>query len=296
NYVIYAANPLLQGLYCFLLTLGVWVFFSRGWSKLADTSLADFHYCTIPLMVVITYGSFGLVSFSDPGIINAENSLMARRRYEYDYVLYEPKECETCHFIRPARSKHCSRCNVCVGLFDHHCIWVNNCIGQGNHHYFLVFLGATLAISLYATYVVAVILIELGFPESWYGDIDQLDQLDWLDYLFVIDDNPMLFSLGVLSFAIAVILTFFLGLHLYTVASGTTTNESIKWARLRADIRQGRFHVQHDQVRQRKVMRDENSAVDREDLIKVRSISQLRNIYDKGAWGNLLEALIPPKM
>ncbi|KAK9761920.1 palmitoyltransferase swf1, partial [Basidiobolus ranarum] len=292
-----------------LLTAGVWIFCSRGWSKLAETSLGEFHYCLVPIAIVATYTSFGLVSFSNPGIITAENLHIARKNHEYDYVIYEPKECRTCHFQRPARSKHCSRCNVCVELFDHHCIWVNNCIGQHNHHYFMLFLGTTMFISWYATYVITVILWELGFPESWYSDIDQLAELDWLEYLvLVIDDNPMLFSLGFFACSVGMILVFFTGMHIYTVSSGTTTNESIKWARLRADIVRGRCYmtkaqldpteatvisVQHDHVRQRKVVRDDQLVADNADLIKVRNVNQIRNIYDKGVRRNILDILMP---
>ncbi|GIQ87397.1 hypothetical protein KIPB_009431, partial [Kipferlia bialata] len=59
----------------------------------------------------------------------------------HDGILYpHPKECRTCKFIRPARSKHCAMCNRCVTELDHHCIWLNSDVGPGNRFFFLGFL------------------------------------------------------------------------------------------------------------------------------------------------------------
>jgi hypothetical protein len=50
------------------------------------------------------------------------------------------QECATCHVPRPSRSKHCRMCHRCVRRFDHHCPWINNDVAENTTRYFLGFL------------------------------------------------------------------------------------------------------------------------------------------------------------
>ncbi|KPI88404.1 putative Zinc finger DHHC domain containing transmembrane protein [Leptomonas seymouri] len=50
------------------------------------------------------------------------------------------QECSTCHVPRPSRSKHCRLCHRCIRRFDHHCPWINNDVAEGTMRYFLGFL------------------------------------------------------------------------------------------------------------------------------------------------------------
>lgn len=50
------------------------------------------------------------------------------------------QECTTCHVPRPSRSKHCRLCHHCVRRFDHHCPWINNDVAENSMRYFLGFL------------------------------------------------------------------------------------------------------------------------------------------------------------
>ncbi|KPA77562.1 putative Zinc finger DHHC domain containing transmembrane protein [Leptomonas pyrrhocoris] len=50
------------------------------------------------------------------------------------------QECSTCHVPRPSRGKHCRLCHRCVRRFDHHCPWINNDVAEGTMRYFLGFL------------------------------------------------------------------------------------------------------------------------------------------------------------
>src|SRR5271154_793877 len=82
--------------------------------------------------------------------ITPTNHQQAMLAYPYDYTLFHPGFfCRTCHFAKPARSKHCPLCKACVQKQDHHCIWINNCVGRNNYLWFLLLLVATSALLLY---------------------------------------------------------------------------------------------------------------------------------------------------
>jgi hypothetical protein len=55
---------------------------------------------TIPPVVFLTYLSFIVASFSDPGRVTAENVKGHCRIYPYDYLLYQPKVCRTCKILK----------------------------------------------------------------------------------------------------------------------------------------------------------------------------------------------------
>lgn len=50
------------------------------------------------------------------------------------------QSCITCHVSRPSRSKHCRLCHRCVRRYDHHCPWINNDVAERTTRYFLGFL------------------------------------------------------------------------------------------------------------------------------------------------------------
>ncbi|KAG5486050.1 hypothetical protein LSCM4_06756 [Leishmania orientalis] len=54
--------------------------------------------------------------------------------------VYVGQSCTTCHVPRPSRSKHCRLCNRCVRRYDHHCPWINNDVAERTTRYFLGFL------------------------------------------------------------------------------------------------------------------------------------------------------------
>ena len=89
--------------------------------------------------------------------------------------------CSRCNGFKPARAHHCSQCDrcaprphtprarrrrppsarthththaafarSCVMKMDHHCPWVNNCVGANNQKHFVLFVGYTALLSLYA--------------------------------------------------------------------------------------------------------------------------------------------------
>ncbi len=64
-------------------------------------------------------------------------------------ALYGLKVCRTCHCLKERGVHHCSVCNRCVMRMDHHCPWLNTCVGKKNYRFFLRFLIAVWAGTLY---------------------------------------------------------------------------------------------------------------------------------------------------
>ncbi|KAI5812417.1 DHHC palmitoyltransferase-domain-containing protein [Pyronema omphalodes] len=131
TYLINEPHPLVIFFYLTLVTGGIYIFISSGWSFLSPLQNASMY----------------LASTSDPGVITPENHSKALDMYPYDHTIFFPPPhtppCRSCHLQKPARSKHCSICKVCIAKQDHHCIWINNCVGLSNIRWFLLFLIST---------------------------------------------------------------------------------------------------------------------------------------------------------
>ncbi|KAI4840505.1 palmitoyltransferase DHHC12 [Plasmodium brasilianum] len=77
--------------------------------------------------------SFFTCSLSDPGKISLISLDKHMKFYSYDEIIFHANtKCETCHILKPARSKHCKYCSSCIPRYDHHCFLLNNCIGGYN--------------------------------------------------------------------------------------------------------------------------------------------------------------------
>lgn len=192
--------------------------------------------------------------------ITPHNHAAQMRQYPYDRVLYHPgNTCATCHFLKPARSKHCSICKTCVARMDHHCIWVNNCLGRGNYKYFLLLLLSTGILIAYGAYLSWAALspqvaAQYTRYEAWYAykPAPASDPRSWSNwaqakahyfaiYLSLYLDAGGLSTAGV---GLLALLTWplplgLLAYHVYLIWAGMTTNESSKWADWRDDMADG---------------------------------------------------------
>jgi hypothetical protein len=296
-----------MGFYLTLVTGGIYMFTISGWFFLSGAQKT-----LVFLVVPLPYISIFLASSSDPGVITPANHKAAVIMYPYDRINFFPPPhalpCRTCHFQKPARSKHCSVCKVCVAKHDHHCIWINNCIGLSNIRYFVFFLLSTdllLAVGGVLSFgVLNTVLKREGIDSSALGWIE------WSRFmgLAVIDQAYIgaVFLLCILCSILSGTFTFY---HLYLIWAGTTTNETTKWSDWKDDIRDGIvFRAEVDECKSwpRKsgqcLYRIEPGKT--EDLPRARgvlwqrveSLVEVDNIYDLGGLENFKGVIWPGKL
>ena len=205
--------------------------------------------CSITLIILPYFLTYKTVT-STSSVITPESHKREMHRYPYDHALYQPGQiCRTCHFLKPARSKHCSVCNACISKHDHHCVWVMNCIGKGNAFYFVAMmasLGALMNYGAFLAYRVTHIVIRAEVARQT-GNLDS--GLNWSAgktwseygefYLWAFSQDFRIGAVGMLAFMCGPLAWALFFYHMYLVWAGMTTNETSKWADWRDDIADG---------------------------------------------------------
>lgn len=176
----------------------------------------------------------------DPGTVTKRKVSGQLHIYPYDGRLFLPGvSCETCRFIKPARSKHCRVCNRCVQRFDHHCVWVNNCIGAQNTRYFLLYLFSVCAmagdIAILTGNMLFHAVLRSGLLRASY--IDEYGQQQAAGPLFVVQHlfltfPRVVFMLGFLLFVFFLLAGYAL-FHSYLAVVNQTSNE---WNKSRGHV------------------------------------------------------------
>eukprot|EP00658_Telonema_sp_P-2_P050306 TRINITY_DN38347_c0_g1_i2.p1 TRINITY_DN38347_c0_g1~~TRINITY_DN38347_c0_g1_i2.p1 ORF type:complete len:405 (+),score=53.51 TRINITY_DN38347_c0_g1_i2:32-1246(+) len=178
--------------------------------------------------------------YSDPGRITQADHAVLQQQFEYDEILYERKNCDTCEWNRPARSKHCRVCNVCVARFDHHCIWINSCVGQGNHRDFILFLIYHGVFMSYVTFVgVAVVVSQVyqhRINEAWYYDAQGQQQpvTHYMLFQWVLQNYAQLFAVTAFTGLLQCLFYGFACYQVSLILRNVTTNETFKLKDLQA--------------------------------------------------------------
>ena len=237
--------------------------------------------------------------------------------------------CRTCHFEKPARSKHCKICKVCIVRQDHHCIWINNCVGYGNYHWFMLILwsmGILLGYGAWLGYTLLSIFLQ---KRASNPRVHWSTSLSWKEYLSVwgwaIQQNSRIGAVGLLCLLCLPLVGAFASYHTYLIWAGMTTNEHAKWGDLRDAIYDDRVFIadqksvsesiglgpEHQSattgegvwprytgkvVINTRDVEEEDSLT--EDLVHdnlwsmVDSLRDLTNIYDLGFWDNTTDILL----
>ncbi|KAF8819395.1 DHHC zinc finger domain-containing protein [Cardiosporidium cionae] len=240
HYIFYTNNCIGQIFYCIVAVGSSCFVVILAYIWLPYSLLGIAHRLGWILTLSIGLMLFVLCASSNPGYIAEKQAQKFSMVYDTDKELYSSdRECSTCLFTKPARTKHCRFCNRCVARFDHHCCWIGNCIGAGNHRYFLLFLAWHTLQSLYGLLICATILMDIIqtkrlrsaiFIEGTTGKRFQATFLIIVQYLVVNHAPVMVCTLMAILFAI--FLMVFTSFHIYaTLIKNFSTNECFKMRR-----------------------------------------------------------------
>lgn len=242
--------------------------------------------------------------------------------YPYDFTIFHPGQtCSTCQFLKPARSKHCSICKRCISKLDHHCIFINSCVGYGNQHWFLLLLFSTATLITYGGYVGFTLLTAsiLKHIPAW-GVLGK--GFTWAQYFqiwaWAFQEMTRIGGVSLLCIMIAPLVWGLLGYHVYLIWAGTTTNESMKWSELQADMADGYAFIRPLPEPRKKdiniepawtpwpvesqqiVLRTEDGLTPRgRNLLgvgvwdQVWKLAAVENLYDLGFKDNLIDVFLP---
>lgn len=248
HYLMNENHPLVLGFFLILIFVSQLLFLPAAFPY-----LSSFQRASALILSIIPYVLIYACVYSTSSAITPENHWQRMRQYPYDYVLFEPGQtCRTCHFLKPARSKHCSLCKACISKHDHHCIWVMNCLGKGNYGYFIAML---LSLSVMLTYgawlgygILAQFIREnvIDQPHTRNATEHWSTKLTWPQYFnlwnWALGQDPRIGAVGLLALLTSPLSWALLLYHVYLIWAGTTTNESAKWQELKDDIQDGLIH------------------------------------------------------
>ncbi|CAL9136981.1 unnamed protein product [Musa textilis] len=310
HYCCERPNPILQILYLVILGVTYYIIGKSSFRYIPSFYVSELHWYTSMIAVGVGVLLFLLTSFSDPGIVTAENVSKYISAYPYDEIIYVEKECSSCKILKPARSKHCGICNRCVARFDHHCGWMNNCIGEKNTRYFMAFLLWHFLICLYGAVVLGLILAGqlkehniIYILTVYYGVEHSFSRLSPHVVQWLLGSYNTQILLIMFLAIISLLLAGFFGYHAHLCLTNTTTNETFKWqdyiswkrklneakasaAALKASIQTITGEAQAPESKWR--------AFFRKSPLQSEGVIVKNNLYDRGIISNVCEIIFPP--
>lgn len=310
-------HPIVMIFFILLLFVSECLFLPQAWSLLS-TSRKITSITLLSLPYIFLYAS----AATDPGYISATNHSKEMSLYPYDFTIFHPGQtCHTCHFLKPARSKHCSICKHCISKLDHHCIFINNCVGYGNQHWFLLLLFTTAVLTTFATYLGTSLLSAIISQHITSWSLSGKG-FSWSEYFHIcawaLQEKTRMGSVTLLCFLISPLIWGLLGYHLYLIWAGTTTNESMKWSDWQAEMSDGfvfKRKLPQDRQKDHKfepawtpwpveseqiVLRTEDGMPPRGQEVegigeweRVWKLADIENLYDLGFRDNLIDVFWP---
>ena len=277
------------------------------------------HHISIPVLLPLPYLFTYLCATSIASEITPSNHTRELERYPFDYTLYHPDIiCQTCHFEKPARSKHCSICKRCVAKSDHHCAWVNNCLGRDNYRWFLALLLSLGSVLVYGALLARGQIVQHVPPAHlWEGKQGLRGVVE--RWSFSAKRDVGVGAVGMLAAFTAPLCWGLLAYHVYLIWAGTTTNENNKWSVLREEMadgyvligkrsevlapKRGRpsriestvgpvWPIETDQILMRIADREApDRGQDQHAWELCWQLGQVSNLYDLGFWDNVRDAL-----
>jgi hypothetical protein len=120
----------------------------------------------------------------------------------------ERRHCKWCGKYKPDRCHHCRVCKTCILKMDHHCPWIYNCVGFANYKdFFLLLVYTALDCHLIVWTMLESVLRAFTSP--------QMSLLAMFGTFFG----------EALAFFVGVLVTMFLGFHIYLMINARTTIE-----------------------------------------------------------------------
>ncbi|XP_072273626.1 palmitoyltransferase ZDHHC4 [Pyxicephalus adspersus] len=214
------------------LVLEALVFAEYTWEVLDYSLEMEVHWTFVFLpyaLITVNLYFFYKCCKSDPGTVTKNNEAFCTQMYEYDNIMFHGgRKCQTCHLMKPARSKHCGVCGICVQRFDHHCVWVNNCIGAQNIRYFLLYLASLSCTALTMAGVIGGFLLQVvllsHMMHAAYKDSEGHEEL--VGIVFISQHLFLTFPRIVFTLGFLLILILLLGGYTCFVCYLCTTNQT----------------------------------------------------------------------
>jgi hypothetical protein len=235
--LFYKANPVMQLVYL-AIVLGAWsIMFQFGYPYIPNPYMPQWHRSSGYVVFTLCMTSFFVASKTSAGIITS-HTLTHYNNYPFDGVLFKPNQvCPTAKIPKLARSKLDRMTQRHVPRFDHYCAWINNAVGEDNYRVFLIFVTIQLIICWYGT--IAIFLIfrhiceEMNLFKATFVDAAtgrEFTSSKVIVFQFIFARFMPLCGIMLLTGVMALLLTCFLGFHLYLMCfRGMTTNEFYKW-------------------------------------------------------------------
>lgn len=237
-YIFTEPNPFFQLLYLALSLGGYTVFMHYGFPLMPNMFIDEYHIYIGSAIYFLALVSFISACLASPGIVTKQNLKDHLGVFKYDNVLFKPRDCGTCKFQKPARSKHCNVCGVCVSKHDHHCIWINQCVGYSNYKFFLMFILSHSIICTYAGLVGFFIFMGIIKQERLLTAVftdaagNSFESTWTLVFQYLLQQFPAFMFIVILCLLMGLVLGGFFIYHLIMAGSNSTSSERVKRLRL----------------------------------------------------------------